>query len=295
MSEGELQVLRGEFSANQGFGAEVVTEQAREAFDRDGVVLLKQAFSPTMVQPLADRMNEMIESAMSGKLDLIANRAPGRIEIYNAVRRDPLFRQFVFHSAAAEIAARITGSQVARFYFDVTFSKVASNSTNAGPAATSLHQDVASFAFKGRQLTSLWLALTDVPHDAGPLVFALGSHVDTETLFRASGDYADSPAEGYRDHGDVKEFIAQKGFEMRAFPAEAGDLIVIHPYILHGSAPVTNCARRRLGFCTRWMGDDVTWRPSPYTLTEVSSMRRNLPVGSSPPNDLFPVTWTRPC
>jgi ectoine hydroxylase-related dioxygenase (phytanoyl-CoA dioxygenase family) len=231
----------------------------------------------------------------SGKLDLIASRAPGRVEVYNAVRRDQLFRDFVFHSTAAEIAARIAGSQIARFYFDVTFCKIGADLPKAGSAATSLHHDVASLGFKGRQLPSLWLALTDVPPDAGPLVFALGSHTNTETLFRASGDYAESPAEGYRDHKDVMDFIAQERFEMKTFVATAGDVIIIHPYVLHGSAPVANGARRRLGFCTRWMGDDVTWRPSPYTLAEVRSMRRNLPVGSPPPSESFPVTWSRPC
>jgi ectoine hydroxylase-related dioxygenase (phytanoyl-CoA dioxygenase family) len=281
-------------SAGSEVGAGVVTEAARKTYDRDGVVLLRHAFAPAQIRALAYRMSEMVDGVLAGRQDLIASRAPGRVEIYNAVRREQLFRDFVFRSAAAEIAARIAGSQLARFYFDVTFCKIDADSTKAGAAATSLHHDVASFAFKGCQLPSLWLALTDVPLDTGPLVFAIGSHASTETLFRASGTYADPPAEGYRDHGDVIGFIAQQRFEMRAFPAKAGDLIVIHPYVLHGSAPVADGAERRLGFCTRWMGDDVTWRPSAYTLDEVRSMQRALPIGTKPPDESFPVTWPRP-
>jgi ectoine hydroxylase-related dioxygenase (phytanoyl-CoA dioxygenase family) len=276
-------------------GASVVTEAARKTYDRDGVVLLQHAFAPAHVRALADRMNIMVDAVLFGKLDLITSRAPGRVEVYNAVRREQLFRNFVFRSVAAEIAARITGSQSARFYFDVTFCKVGGNLTKCGAAATSWHHDVASFAFKGRQLPSLWLALTDAPPDAGPLVFALGSHTNTETLFRASGDYPDPPMEGYRDHAEVIPFIVQKEFEMKSFPAKAGDVIIIDPYVLHGSAPVTNGTRRRLGFCTRWMGDDVTWQPSPYTMVENRSMRSDLAVGSKPPDESFPVTWPRPC
>jgi ectoine hydroxylase-related dioxygenase (phytanoyl-CoA dioxygenase family) len=281
-------------SADPEIGAGVVTEAACKTYDRDGVVLLRHAFAPAQVDALAHRMTDMVDAAVSGKLDLVTSRAPGRAEVYNSVRREQLFRNFVFRSAAPEIAARIAGSQLVRFYFDVTFCKIGADLTKTGGAATSLHHDVASFAFKGRQLPSLWLALTDVPLDAGPLVFALGSHTHTETLFRASGNYTDPPAEGYRDHGDVIGFIAQERFEMRTFPAEAGDVIVIHPYVLHGSTPVAKGARRRLGFCTRWMGDDVTWRPSPYTLGE-ARMISNLPVGSKPPDESFPVTWSRPC
>ena len=273
----------------------MVSKEARKTYDQDGVVLLRHAFAVAEVRALAHRMSEMVDAGISGNLDLISSSAPGRVEIYNAVRREQLFRDFVFRSAAAEIAARVSGSQIARFYFDVTFCKIGADLTKARGAATSLHHDVASFAFKGYQLPSLWLALTDVPPDAGPLVFALGSHAATETLFRASGDYADPPATGYRDHREVMGFIEQERFEMKIFPAKEGDVIAIHPYVLHGSTPVANGARRRFGFCTRWMGDDVTWRPSPYTSAEARNMPRNLPIGSKPPDELFPITWRRPC
>jgi len=285
----------GGLELREEIGAGVVTETVRETYDRDGVVLLRHAFAPARVRALAGLMSVLVRDAMAGESGLITSVGPGRAEVYNAVRREQLFRDFVFRSAAAEIAAKIAGSHVSRFYFDVTFCKMGTDLTAAGAAATTFHHDVASFAFKGRQLPSLWLALTDVPADGGPLLFALGSHTETETLFRASGDYADPPAEGYRDHTEVFAFIMEKHFEMKTFPAEAGDVIVIHPYVLHGSAPVANFARKRLALCTRWMGDDVTWQPSPYTQAEASRMPRNLPFGSKPPDECFPVTWSDKC
>lgn len=266
---------------------------ARATYEAEGVVRLRGAFPREQIEGLAVRMEEMVSAAGRGELDLITTSRPGRIEIYNAVRREPLVREFIFRSAVAAIAGIISGSTAVRFYFDVTFGKIGDGGQHIPGEATTWHHDVASFGFKGRQMPSLWLALTDVPEDAGPLVFAQGSHLPGDRLFRASGVHYSAPIEGYFDHSAIAPFVRARGLPIRVMPAEAGDLIVIHPYVLHGSRPVTRKGGLRLGFCTRWLGDDVAWRPSPYTLAEARNCRSHLAEGAAPPDAAFPVVWRR--
>ena len=266
---------------------------ARATYDAEGVVRLRGVLPRDQVAGLAVRMAEMVSAAGRGELDLITTSRPGRIEIYNAVRREPLVRELVFRSAIAAVAGVISGSIAVRFYFDVTFGKIGDGGQHKPGEATSWHHDVASFGFKGRQMPSLWLALTDVPEDAGPLVFAQGSHLACDRLFRASGVYSAAPIEGYFDHSGIAPFLRERGLPIRVMPAEAGDLIVIHPYVLHASRPVTRKAGLRLGLCTRWLGDDVAWRPSPYTLAEARKLRSRLAEGAAPPDAAFPVVWRR--
>ena len=138
--------------------------------------------------PWSSEMSDMVDASIAGKLDLIGGMSPGRLDVYNAIRCDQLFQDFVFRSAAIEIAGRITRSQVMRCYFDVTFCKIGTDLASVGAAATSRYHDIASFAFEGLQLPSPWLALTGVSSDAGPLVFVLISHVETG-IFQTSGHF----------------------------------------------------------------------------------------------------------
>ena len=47
---------------------------------------------------------------------------------------------------------------------------------------------------------------------------------------------------------------------------EPGDLLIFHPLTLHGSSGNYHISQqsRRLAF--RWLGDDVTYAPTPYTM-----------------------------
>ena len=271
----------------------LVTQADIETYDRDGVVLLKQPFDSYWIHGLSTRMRQIVEDIQAGKSEFYAKNSTGRVHVHNAVNKDPFFRKFVVESPAAEICARTIGSKTARFYFDVTFCKLAASEKEAVDAATSLHHDVAAFGFKGQHLPSFWLALTDVTEGDAPLVVALGSHKKITDLFRSPGVNPDLPlVSGYRDHHDIYDFVREGGYEMKLIPTKKGDVVVLNPYVVHASAPVTNEGAFRMGFSTRWIGDDVRWTPSPYTSVEAETYPQPIPVGATAPDEWFPLMWS---
>ena len=270
-----------------------VSQAHIDAYERDGVVLLEQPFDDYWIDGLSSRMRAIVDEIQAGKSEYYAKSTNGRVHVHNAVSKDAFFRRFVVESPAAEICARTIGSTSARFYFDVTFCKLAAGEKEAVDAATSLHHDVAAFGFKGQHLPSFWLALTDVSEQDAPLVVALGSHKKITDLFRSPGVNPDLPlVEGYRDHHDIYDFVREGGFEMKLFPAKKGDVVVLNPYVVHASAPVEGDSAFRMGFSSRWIGDDVRWTPSPYTSVEAETYPTPVPVGSTAPDEWFPLIWS---
>ena len=111
-------------------------------------------------------------------------------------------------------------------------------------------------------------------------------------ITRSPGVNPDLPlVDGYLDHADIYEFVKDGGYEMKLFPAKKGDVVVLNPYVVHASAPVTNEAAFRMGFSSRWIGDDVRWTPSPYTSVEAETYPAPLEIGTTPPDAWFPLIW----
>jgi ectoine hydroxylase-related dioxygenase (phytanoyl-CoA dioxygenase family) len=269
-------------------------QAARPLYERDGVTPLRQPFESRWIDCLARSAEAILEDTQRNRTRYFLSSSLGRCDLYNISKVDPLVSRFINESPAAEICARVSGSKTVRFYFDVLFCKFPLGTAQSAEAATSLHHDVSAFGFKGTQLPTLWLALTDISENDAPLQVALGSHKDTSQLFRAYGNYLHAPPKGYKDHADIHHFVRERGFELRRFPLERGDALILHPYVIHGSVPMHHGGTARLGFCTRWMGDDVSWMPSSETTAEACSYPRSLPVGAQPPEQWFPTLWRRP-
>jgi len=229
----------------------------------------------------------MLKEAIEAEIDLQRRKSgiTNRLQLYNLMKRNIAFSDFVRNTTVGEICANISRSSNVRFYFDVAFCKIGAS----GADATSLHQDAPSFGFKGDQIPSLWLALSDVPLEAGPLVFALGSHRLIKQVFRPAGSYQQAPIEGYEDHSGIHLALAKHDLRLVPFLVNKGDAIVIHPRVIHGSLPVSNPQTCRIGYCTRWLGDDAIWSPSIYTESEEASYRVPMVPGISPPAATFSI------
>jgi ectoine hydroxylase-related dioxygenase (phytanoyl-CoA dioxygenase family) len=209
--------------------------------------------------------------------------------VFNAVMKEPFVRRWAIESPVAEIVARVIASQTARFYFDVTFCKMGGGEIGRD-SRTGYHIDVSAFGFKGHQMPSFWLALTDVTEDDGPLVTALGSHKKINSFYRPV--YTPQPLiPGYKDLSEIYGFLEEHKFEKRIWPMDKGDVLVLSPYVAHASVPMKRPDGRRFGLSTRWMGDDVRWRPNVYSRGEEMSLPHSLEDGAEPPADWYPVMW----
>jgi hypothetical protein len=215
----------------------------------------------------------------------------GGFSLRNAVFHDPDFAAWLRESPAAELVGRVTGARTVRFWFDLSFGKEG----DRPEVATAWHTDIGSFSFLGDQLPSFWIALTDVPEDNAPMITLAGSHADKRQFRPVFGREEDPLPEGYAELAEIRRAVEAPGAPLRTWPMQAGDVLLIHPYCYHASLPRTHAAGRRLGFSSRWLGDDVRWVKRELTFDYPEDPRfRNVRQGEPAPDDGFPVLWRRP-
>jgi ectoine hydroxylase-related dioxygenase (phytanoyl-CoA dioxygenase family) len=269
--------------------ADSISRRVVDDYARDGIVLIEKPFEPHWVDGLFEEFQRIVHDYEAGSQEYPVRRVNGTLGIQNVVLRNAYYRRWATESPVAEIVGRVIQSKSIRFYFDNFFCKEG----DAPEQATPIHHDVAAFGFKGVQLPSFWLALSDVDLDNAPLVAYPGSHRDMSVMYRSILQKPGLPLlPGYREHDAIDEYLDRGGFERRIYTAQRGDVIVLNPYTIHGSLPRTAGPKgMRIGFSTRWLGDDVRWQPSVYCEVEASSHPRELEAGVAPPADLFPVVW----
>ncbi|MFN2442122.1 MAG: phytanoyl-CoA dioxygenase family protein [Thermoanaerobaculia bacterium] len=193
------------------------------AFARDGHASLCQLVSREDLEAIRPAL-----AAVVGRVDGAADRQ-GRIDDYsklfiqvtNVWRLDPLARRIVFARRFAGIAARLLGVPSVRLYHDQALFKP------PGAERTPWHQDQWYWPLATDRTVTMWLALVDVPEEAGPLCFAAGSHRAT------SLGNAGISAGNDRRLGDL---IEERGWPRVSVPLSAGDASFHLGGTLHSSA-----------------------------------------------------------
>lgn len=281
-----------------------VSQETINAYERDGCVHIPGAFSGYWQKRLFEATNRIIEKHNANKGNkpdlafdavveevIVLDKYPGRIGFRQAVDYDPDFQAWARESCALDLVAKVIKSSKLRYLMDTTFCKVKSDSETATP----VHHDIAVYCFKGTQVPSLWVALSDVGEDDAPLKTVLGSHHWQDFMYRPPTDSNDQPLiPGYKELSEIDARIEAEGADWKTWPCKAGDALVIHPYTLHASLPKESPDGMRIGFSSRWMGDDVKWSPNAFSPTYHVKDRETLSPGDSPPDEQFPVVWSAP-
>jgi ectoine hydroxylase-related dioxygenase (phytanoyl-CoA dioxygenase family) len=247
------------------------------AFRRDGVVLLPGVVGPEW----ALRMRGAVERAcedLSPTGRRLSRPAEGFTNDVFLWRRDDDFRAFALDSGVGEVAARLLGGRGATFFHDQVFVK------RAGcPLPTPWHQDLPYWPTAGTLLCSLWAPLDEVTSESGGLEFVLGSHAWGARFRSVSVQSSGSPPEGAPPVPDVE---GDRGrFRPVGFELGPGDVLAFHPLALHGSRGNAT-GRDRRAVVTRWLGDDVSYRPGPSTFPLPSG--HGLRPGEAFTGPLFP-------
>lgn len=270
----------------------VVPQRLIDQFASEGAVKIEQPFSTDWVEALTEEFHRIVADWEAGSTAYPVVRAPnGMLGVQNVILRSPVYRRWAVESSVAAVVGQITQSETVRFYFDNFFCKEG----DKPEAATPLHHDVPSFGMKGTKLPSFWLALTDVDVDNAPLVTYAGSHADTSFMFRSPVQKPGLPLlEGYREPAEIPAHLEKHGYERKVWPCRKGDVLMVHPFCIHGSLARPPGARgMRIGFSSRWLGDDVTWSPTLYNEVEAQTHDASSVVGAAPNDAMFPVVWRR--
>lgn len=141
-----------------------ITSEEIKAYQEDGVVCLRQLFSPAWVEAL----QTAAEASLAKPGELHAELAELRQEkgrfFHDTFvwRRNEICRDFVFNSPAGIVAASILQSKKANIFFDQWLIKEPGTTTK-----TPWHHDMTYWSIDGWQIATLWLALDTVTAETG--------------------------------------------------------------------------------------------------------------------------------
>ena len=148
-----------------------ITDAEVEAYDRDGVVVLRDMFDADWIELLQQGM-ETHRSKPTDRARIWDRDEQGRTMFWDsqAWQRIDEYQQFVFTSPCGELAARIMRSTRVNFYFDAVFVRAPGSQFS-----TPWHQDEPYWSVEGYNTCTIWMPLVPVKKE-NALAFVPRSH-----------------------------------------------------------------------------------------------------------------------
>lgn len=278
-----------------------VTPAEIEAFERDGVVMLRGMFDAEWIA-LLDKGLADSRRAPTGRAQVWDRDADNRETFYDsqAWTRVPAYERFVRESPCAELAGRIMGASRVNFFFDAVFCRSAGTQFR-----TPWHQDEPYWSVEGLQTCSVWMPLVPVSAQSA-LGVVPGSHRWARVFRQVDfGQYnadgkADVPHTDFSGLGDAPELPDIDGEPDRyrpvSFDMEPGDALIFNGRCIHGGSGLLEAGRDLRVFNTKWCGDDVRvsfkeWGMDPDHTEVMTSV--GLREGDCLGGDLYPELWHR--
>ena len=281
-----------------------LTEEQITAYERDGTVKLEGAFTD-WVEPLTGAVMKAIAGHRAGEPQYqgqptayqnpmsIWENFGGGVMALNMVPHDPAFMRWIEESPAAELSAQVMRSKKVRYWVDATFLK----DQDAASEGTPWHNDTCTWPFWGNQMVILWIALTDVGPENAPLTTVRGSHEGDGRYYSTFYEETNEPPPPpYKPWSELMAKTTAADAEILVHTMKAGDCLFMHPSTVHGSeARKASADAHRLAFSTRWLGDDVIFKPDPLTEPLAASLgqQASMVPGQPPSDEVMPPAWPR--
>ncbi|WP_051170263.1 phytanoyl-CoA dioxygenase family protein [Sphingomonas sp. YL-JM2C] len=242
----------------------LITEADLTALDEDGAIIVRNVFDRDWVERTRRASAAAVERQLAG-MEAAGRPRPTEPAFHNVLYMhldDPEFRVIALQSPAALLARDLMQTDKVVLYADHLLVKEPGTQTR-----TPWHQDLPYWPVRGRQITSLWIALDPVTRDSGALEYVRGSHrwgkMYQPQNFDGSGGYGDfeplPDIEGERDR-----------YAFLQWDLEPGDVIVHDVGVLHGAGANARQDRSRRALSLRYVGDDARWH---------AAGARNVPAG----------------
>ena len=268
---------------------ETLDANAVEDFRRDGVVCVREAFDPHWIALARQGIQRYLDKPGRFFRDHTPEGSPGRYLFGFWTWQDiPEFREIVFDSPAAELAAKLMSAQSVRMVMDNWFLREA-GATNGAP----WHHDEPYFDFEG-PLCVLWMPLESVSREEG-LVFARGSHrwgqLYVASQFSENVPF-DASGEQYAPMPDLDTSLAPD--DRLGCALEPGDCLVFNFRTLHaattGHEPLSRTIYR---FTLRFAAPGARFSPRGEWTRELSDflIEQGQRPGAELDCDFLPVAW----
>ena len=257
---------------------------ALEDYLRDGAVRIRGLFAKEQIADLTQGIEENLRDPSS--LAQVASDPddPGWFfEDFCNWQVIDAYRRFIFESGVGEVAAQLMQSHEARLYHDHLLVKEPGTRQR-----TPWHQDQPYYNVDGRQNVSMWLPVDPVPRETS-LEFVAGSHLGPWLMPRT---FLTNEAKWFPD-GSLAELpdieANRDDYDIIGWALEPGDAVFFNMLTLHASPGVGGTGRRR-AFSVRFLGDDMTHAPRPWTTSPpFPDLENELDVGVPMHHPLFPL------
>ena len=256
-----------------------ITEEDRTRWQDEGVVCLRQVFDRDWIESIVPVIRKI--AVDQDDVGLLPS-SPGRY----VTRVDDAFRRFAFESPLAQAAGEVMGSKEVRFYFDEIFAKPPRSDSK-----TLWHSDRMGWPVIGHMVPSLWIPLHDVAAE-NSLEVILGSHRTDypHWLFSPNARQMIRPDDRPK-HPDEAKLRADPNNVFKNWDMQAGDVLMLHPWVLHYSSGNT-ADDWRLATSIRVFGDDITWKPRPDCVNLAGVSFDEMVEGERPQGPMFPLLWS---
>lgn len=272
-----LQTLRERVAA-------CVSDALVQDFARDGAVCVRQLFTPEEIALLTEGIEANL--AAPSPRAMVASRAddPGRFfEDFCNWQDIPAFRNFIFDTPVAALAARLMQSASVRLYHDHLLVKEPGTRQK-----TPWHQDQPYYNVEGRQNISFWIPVDPVPR-ASTLEFVAGSHLGPWRMPRTfmSNQAKWFPEGSLSELPDIESH--REDFPIVGWDMQPGDVVCFNMLTLHAAAGVQGSQRRRV-YSIRFLGEDMRHAPRRWTTSPpFPGLAEVLPAGATMEHALFPL------
>ena len=196
----------------------------------------------------------------------------------------PEYRDFIFNSPLATLAAEITQSKTIQMFHDHILVKEPGSTF-----PTPWHQDQPYYFVEAKQTISFWIPLDAVARENG-VEYVQASHKG-EALFcpqRFSGEalIADDP------RPPVPDINANRAnYTLLGWDVEPGDAIAFDFRTLHGAGG-NNATSRRRAISFRLLGEDARICANPAEASPAFP-ELDLPIGALLEGEAFPILYPR--
>ena len=231
----------------------VLNQTQVQQFQQDGVMLLQGVFSDWI-----ESLRQGVEINMSdpgpfGREYVDDNQSGRFFGDYCNWNRIDEYRNFMFDSPAAEIAADLMQSTSTRIFHEHVLVKEPGTDK-----ITPWHHDQPYYCVDGEQTCSLWIPLDPVGIETCP-EFVAGSHRWGRRFLprKFNGidyDHNDATLESMPDIE-----LHREDYDIRHWSLEPGDAIAFTFLTVHSAPSNLSATHRRRGFSTRWLGDDTVF------------------------------------
>ncbi|MES2434788.1 MAG: phytanoyl-CoA dioxygenase family protein [Pseudomonadota bacterium] len=232
----------------------VVTDEMIEAYQRDGVVLIKGLWADWVAELQAGVARNMAEPGPFAAENLRPGDSGRFFDDYCNWQRIPEFERVIKQSEVADVAAKLMGSSRVQMFHDHVLVKEPGTSR-----ATPWHTDGPYYFVEGRQNVSFWSPLDPVTQAS--LRCVAGSHLWPKevlpTRWLSETSFYPNP-ELYMAVPDPDA----EGMPVREWQMEPGDAVAFNYRTLHG-ARGNEAGTRRRAFSLRVLGDDARYVERP--------------------------------